>query len=551
MKKKILIHQWDTTLDYFEYPKIINRIFCHYNFKERKNFVKWIETISNKYHNNFDWWISSPVSRNPFYSNLYKNICILKTLNFLKKNKNLPTLIIVETLGLKKIIEKNFKKADLVIKIKKDKSSYSIFFKKIKAVILYLIQCFLIKFFAKNFQFSNKSLTLIDSFILDENLKEKPYYGSLFRSVKKYKHIFFVPTIIENNIFKFISIIKSLNKSKKFLFKEIILDYKDFFHSTFYLFRKRQLKGKFRSYESYDLSLIINEEIELCQNLYSILLSYNNYKFIHKLKNKNIKIKKSINWFENQSLDKAWNYGFRKYYKNTTLIGYQGFTNYPEYMCLNPTIFEEKCKMIPKQISVINRNYKNLRKEFFPKLNVITGPALRFENLFTKKLIKKRNFDVVVFFEGANKNKDLKILKKIISSSNDLKDVKFYVKPHPSFKNNFENLDIPKNFRVLNSTFSNIAIKTKIAVCYGSTSAIFEALAYGCKIIIPYDNLFDKKNFLHFKISKNLYKICNNEKNLNISLKILLKNLNRSKKSNSIKKLLFNRQTKENIKIFA
>lgn len=550
MKKKIFISQWDTTLDYFEYPKIINKIFCRYNFKERNNFVKWIESISNNYQNNFDWWISSPVSRNPFYSNLYKNICIMKTLSFLKKNKNLPSLLIVETLGLKKIIKKNFQKDDLVIKVKKNESFNLIFFKKIKAVTLYLMQCFLIKFFAKNIQFSNKGLTLIDSFILDKNLKEKPYYGNLFKYIKRYRHIYFVPTIIENNIFRFVSIIKNLNKSKNYLFKEKFLDYKDLFNSIFYLFRKKQLKGKFRSYENYDLSLIINEEIELCQNLYSILLSFNNYSFIRKLKLNNINIKKSINWFENQSLDKAWNYGFRKYYKDTKLIGYQGFTNYPEYMCLNPTIFEEKCKMIPKQISVINKSYKNLRKEFFPKLNVVTGPALRFENLFTKKIIKKRNFDVVIFFEGASKSKDLKILKRIISSSYDLKNIKFYIKSHPSLNINFKNSDIPKNFKVLESKFHNIALKTKIAICYGNTSAILEALAYGCKIIVPYNNFFDKKNFLRFKIKKTLYRICDNEKSLNMNLKKFTKDYYNFKNSNLIKKLLFNRQTKENIKIF-
>ena len=40
-----------------------------------------------------------------------------------------------------------------------------------------------------------------------------------------------------------------------------------------------------------------------------------NYRFFKKLELSNLKIRKSINWFENQFKDRGWNLGYRKYFK--------------------------------------------------------------------------------------------------------------------------------------------------------------------------------------------------------------------------------------------
>ena len=56
------------------------------------------------------------------------------------------------------------------------------------------------------------------------------------------------------------------------------------------------------------------EEIKNNFEINTIILSKLNYYFIKNLHIKDISVKKSINWFENQQIDKAWNFAFRKYF---------------------------------------------------------------------------------------------------------------------------------------------------------------------------------------------------------------------------------------------
>ena len=79
MKPKKLF--WDCTTHFSDYPKIIKFNFKKHYLRERLNFANWIDLISADYKNNIDWWASPPASRNLNYSNLFKNICILKTIS--------------------------------------------------------------------------------------------------------------------------------------------------------------------------------------------------------------------------------------------------------------------------------------------------------------------------------------------------------------------------------------------------------------------------------------------------------------------------------------
>lgn len=550
MKDNLLI-KWDTTAEYNEYPENINRIFCYYNLAERKNFIKWIKLISFKFRDDLDWWVSPPASRNPYFSNLYKNICIIKTLSKLSKKKCLPNLVVVDSQSLKKTITIIFHKKNFKVKVKKNLIFKLNFINNIKAISIYLIQFLIIKLFTSKKKILNKNLILIDTYIINPVLKEKTYYGELGSYIKNKKNVFFVPTIIKKNIYEFISILKNLNNTKNYLFKESFLTTSDFLYSVFYIFRKYKFIQKFKKYQSYDLSLIINDEISNNKDLYSILISLTNFRFVKRLKKNDFIINKVVNWFENQPMDKGWNFGFRTFYHKTELIGYQGFTAYPEYMCLSPTKFEEESNVIPKKIVSISKSYNNLRKEFFPNLNIITGPALRFSSLFNKRIIKNKKFDVTIFLEGASKKRDLKIVSNFIRINKHFTHLSFFIKSHPILPIDFNVIKLPKNFYVLNYQFPQIAAKTNVAICYGSSSTTLEALSYDCKLIIPFDNLLDRKNLQYLKVDKQLYRICSNDQMLINSINYFIKNDNKNtpKKNSGIKSILFNKITKKNIKI--
>ena len=109
IKKKII---WNTNDLISDFPIEIKKNFYEFYFYERKKFVSWIDKISYKYSQDIDWWVSPPASRNLYYSDLYKYICIIKTL---KKFKNkYDFTIATDSEAFKKILKKIFYKSILI-----------------------------------------------------------------------------------------------------------------------------------------------------------------------------------------------------------------------------------------------------------------------------------------------------------------------------------------------------------------------------------------------------------------------------------------------------
>lgn len=541
---------WDCTIHFSEYPNIIKSIFKKYYLKERNNFVNWMELISVEYKDDIDWWSSPPASRNLYYSNLYKNICILKTISSFQKYRKIKLYIRVDSINLKKIIIKNFKKEFVEVEYFANKKKKLHLVNHIKISIYFVTQFCLLKFLSlfKNYKYN--TINIIDTFVINSETKEKYYYGKLRNYLNKnLTKTFFIPTIIENNFFKFFKISFSLFKDKNFLFKEIYTKIDDIFFCILYILRKKKFDKRFVKFQNYNLSSLINEEINQNNDLYTVFISIYNYRFAKKISLGSVKIKKIVNWFENQSIDKGWNFGFRKFYPKLKTIGYQGFTSQPEYMYTLPTLYEKKYKIIPDQIVTVGKNFINIKKEFCRSLDIVSGPALRFDDLFISSKRLKKNFKIVLFLEGASEKNDKELILKFIEISKQFPKLTFYIKQHPSLILK-KNLKLPNNFVLLGNKFSFIAKRTLIAVAYGNTSVTLESLAYGCKLLVPIDNFFDRLNLKKLNIPNNLYRVCSNQNDIFNAINFFLNKKNKKNYNKVVlRNKLFNKVTSKNVKV--
>ncbi len=549
---KIINLKWDTTKNYNEYPELIKKKYKTVYFNNRKKFSNWIGKISKEYSNDIDWWASTPASRNIYFSNLYKYLCIIDTINFFYKKKFFFLELIIDSKELKKIINSKYsKKVNIfVVNNKYHKSNFFFPIHYFKICIFFFFQFLIIKIFLKN-KFSNNLdnyLTLIDTFIIDTDYKHKFYYGDLDKYFdKKNNKTFFIPTFVTNNFFKFIKLFKTTRNQKNYIFKENFTKLSDIIFCFFYIFRKKKFK-KFRDYKGLNISSLIEEELKYNRDILSVFLSLYNFRFTQRLSLNSIRVKKVINWFENQSLDKGWNFGFRKFYPKIKTIGYQGFTSHPEHMSTIPTFYEKKYKIIPDQIVSIGKKFIYPKKEFCKSLSVILGPALRFKDLFDSTKNLKKKYEIVIFLEGASEKDDKELVLRFTEISKKFPKLKFYIKQHPSLS--LKNLKLPNNFVLLNNKFSFIAKRTLIAVSYGNTSVTLESLAYGCKLLIPFDNSFDRLNLKKLNIPTNLYRVCSNQNDIFNSINFMLKKT--SKKNYNkvvIKNKLFNKVTSKNVKV--
>ena len=547
---------WDTTKYPAEYPQKIKKIYFKESITNRKPFTKWIGKISKNFPNDIDWWVTIPLSRDPYLSNLYHYICILKTLKVSKRKIKIDTIIVnsKSLLNLIKIwLYKN--KIDTKVKYVGENEKIKNFFILFKSTFFYFFLFFIINIFTKKkiIKKDERKSVLIDTFATKESIYGERLYQGLdsFIKTKKIKHVFFVPTfIIEKNLFKIVKIIHTLNK-KNYLFKEHYLKINDIFFASCHFLRIKKYTKKYISYYGWDLSKIICEEITSLKNYPSKISGILNYRFAKNIFFQKIYLKKVINWFENQIVDKGWNLGFRKYSKNTETYGYQGFLNYPHYMHSIPAKHEEQARVIPSKIFTIGKAYKNLKKEFFPKINISVGPALNYQKIF-KINFKAKKIKVLAILSGI-KSLDLKILEWISSIQKMNKNLKIVLKPHPILPLD-KIVEANKNLIISNEKLSKLLIKTEIAICTGPTSATIESLAYNCDLLVPIIDAFDEYSLKILNISKKKYTLIHNKIDL---AKLIKKKLNKkytgkTKKSNNLKlrNFLFEKLNNKNIKLY-
>ena len=217
--------------------------------------------------------------------------------------------------------------------------------------------------------------------------------------------------------------------------KESFLGIDDLFKSLFLVFRKKKFKKSFFPLKNIDYSNLLSKEFNSSINLSSQILGWQNFLFFKNIKNENFIIRKCINWFENQPKDKGWNLGARTFFPKAKSYGYQGFTFFPQYMCLNPTQSEYSEKVIPEEILSIGKIFNNLKKEFCNNLKVKTAPALNFQHLhkkIEKNEIKKSN-ELLLILSGFLQD-DINIINWVISSRIHKEIKEIYIKEHPILK---------------------------------------------------------------------------------------------------------------------
>ena len=556
MKKKAMRNiYWDTTLDPIDYPKKVKEKFFKLSLSNRLSFVNWIGKISKKHTDNFDWWIKLPASRDPYKSNLYKNIIILMVLKSKQFNQNNFTLVVDSKFLQKTILNNKFLDLNITRIQIKNKNNSPIKF--LKSIIFQTLVFFLVKILSKKKVFADSyEITLIDTFLgCNEKLKDF-VYPDLDKIIKKNRvnNVFFVPNIlVSRDIFNLIKNLLVISK-KNYIFKEQYLNFKEFclcLYQSLNGFSKINQKN-YEKYGGVDCSLIIKEELYSRKEFYSEFESKLKLLFIKNLKSSNLNIKKAIGRFENQSIDKAWNYGFRKYFPKTEVLGYQGFLYYPHLTNETPAAYEEKAKLIPKKIILTGKVLKKPRSEFFKNVKIIFGPSLGKQDIFNE-IKKKYEYKFVLALCGI-KSLDEKLILWSKYAIERNKKLKLVIKPHPILPINkissFSHSDIEKGQVIIShENIKTLLQKTEILISSGPTSIIFESMIYGCKLLYLVLDPSDLLVFKKISIPKYCFQVISSKEDLSKNMNLLAKK-KFIKQNNNLRSNFYTKINKSNVKIF-
>ena len=472
----------------------------------RKNYIKYlskythsIEKISKDNKFNLNWWLSTLASRDERESRIYHYIIVFITLKKIKKN--IIKYIITDSKFLKIIIKKNF---DNFYYIKLKYFFLYRFMLLLKNFLFYFIIFTLIKItfykVKKNFYNYLIGLSVV-------NKKNYHFFGNIYNN--KDKNILISPVFTNTSIRNFIYYIFSSLKKKNIIFRENYLKFSDLLKAFCYSLEINSLKKNLFYFNNIDFYLIFKEELKKNRYSRSVIQGYLNYFFFMRLKKKRFFFKNIINNFENQIVDKGWNYGVNKFYKNNLNIGIQSASFHPQFQNLYPTYAEYKFNVIPKYIYVTGKFFLKERRKFFKNIKFFLTRDYKFKNI---RIIDNKDINILVLLSGF-KSHDEELINIVKKQYNYFINKKMFVyfKFHPILNSEYIFKDINNFifFKEIKGDGASIIQRSKIVVTTSFTAGLYEALIRNCYTFLYDMHPLDYKLYKKFNYIKNLFFIKN------------------------------------------
>ena len=494
----------------------------------KQSFVQAVESASRVNAENIDWWVSSPASRNIVLSPLYYYCCCIAyvkaCVNMYRPNIQIQT----DSPALKSMIERYLGKHNRI-----EVSMVRLAFGQgLKKFIQPIYQCFKIPFlqllfytFAKLTPYRVASppvepITLIDTFVMPGFIEKDRYFTGMFQLLnkKEKKSCWFVPLSIGFKPWQYLGVVKVLRSSKRhFLLKEDYLKVRDYLYAWAYVLRIFSIRRETCMFDGIDIWPLIREELASLNGFESSFNALLNYCFAKRLKENGIKLRLVVDWFENQSVDRGWNAGFRKFFPNTKTQGYLGYIPnvYPFFM--HPTQEEMRNNIIPHEIIVIGEELVKSVKTFCTDVAVRVGPAFRFQGVFRKRRFfpSERGYKICVALPIRIDEATyiLRIVVKAIKRFDHNEPIRLWIKTHPAvpaslIRKPFVNV-IPEQFTFIdhNENFNDRIEKANLLISSGSSTCA-ETLAKGIPVVVVLNRTGMNQSPIPESISEDILRVC-------------------------------------------
>lgn len=524
---KIIDLRYKGTMD-----KDVSKRFDRIALGAQKDFNETVCSLQKIYHDNFDWWISSPLSRNNFLSPLFHYCCCIIFLRELRSEERSNLTILIDSLAAESLFRRYAQENGLLIKV-----VYRVSLKERILKVLrpwwYLIFVPFNEFFwfilcqvvrRQKKIIPSSSIILIDTFVLSCCVNQDRYYSGLtdYLTEKEREALFFVPTWLGMRLRDMGSAVREARTSERnFLFKEDYLRPQDYLYAMMHFFRVRHL-GKMNNvlfFSGLNIFPLVREEIRSAVGFSQAFLALLNYRFAFRLKKNKVRIRLVVDWFENQAIDKGWNFGFRTFFPNTRTKGYQGFYAADHYMCVRPTKTEAESTVIPNEIAVIGKGAIEAALRHYPRFPVSVAPAFRFQHLWNRDGHKKSSdfYSILVALPIVIKDATMivRILSEIAASLE--KNVRVWLKPHPTTsKDAVErglSAALSEKFHFIIGDFYEYLQQADLLISSMSSSCL-ESLARGTPVVIIGNDTGLTYNSIPRSVDSDIWRLCHNAKEL-------------------------------------
>jgi hypothetical protein len=344
---------------------------------------------------------------------------------------------------------------------------------------------------ARNFINTNKSI-IVDTFIAKKTQKYfDRYYGSVYNRLRhdiQDRTYYLAQYILIPKKNECDAIAKKSDEKIIYLFD--FLSPIDYIYSFGFSFYYRRPSFKKLSYVGYPMKYILNEQPRWTFGYYycSTLL----YKrLLKKLSMSSQSISLIIDWFENQSYDKAIYYYGNKYLKDVEIHAFQGFmpilAHDPHCVATN---CELKCHAAPSKLYLCNNALKSAYVDDckYPGY-IYPAPFFRTQKVFSvsRSFNNYRPFTILVpmGLDEHEVNYKTKFFKEFLMCNKN-ENVEILLKPHPVY-NNIDMSGTPNNIKIVSGDIYESLVVSD-AVIAGYTTVVYESLALGIPVITLEDD---------------------------------------------------------------
>lgn len=495
-------------------------------YKDRffRNYIDLIGKIGQRY-NSVYWWATITASKNRFTNTI---IPLLHQLNIIED--------LVEHMPYKKLIIINPPEAltRAIKKLLKNKGIEWVTFET-KRTVLHRYVISNLRFLARAFLFVlrmgykryysrkilgkvfeskiNKGIPyyVIKTFIYNKSFDDKggyndSFFGVLPEYIGRRKDLI----IIANILGDYRECTRKIKENKDFIIIpiEFLFSYYEIVLTAIKVLLNRVKLKEEATFFAKDVSDIVNAELFLYYEDTWIL-----YDFLHYYAIKNLARRVSVDTFlltyENTPWEKMCVMALRKYSPESKIIGYQH--NVIPLAAANMFIskFEKDIIPIPDKIITTGEFTRHILQRYgsMDKEKIVTGCALRYENLFHIK-VKKRSFLRTILVALLGVPEESKMVNYIVSEMKDNASFKVIIRPHPALpyemiedKILYDLKDFPFFSLSNGSSLEDEIDKSDVVIYSGSTVGV-EALMMGKPIIhfdaghvFSFDPLFECKDF--------------------------------------------------------
>jgi hypothetical protein len=509
-----------------------NKILNEVANEIRLEFNALVEFVGHKHEKNIDWIVSSIASRNKYLSPLFIRCCNLALIKRLIEQDQELKKIILSDRALGNSLKRFFKSEKREINIVCTERILTFCKQLLRPFYSFVVAATIMglrilgRSNTRKWKSYTTSITLVDTFVLNSKVGENGsiyqgkyrdrYFPGLLDNMDEYEKesVYYYPTLNGfKNILKAFNIIR--NAKDRFIIPDDFLKITDYLYFLLHPFRIQNLKLPETHFLKFNITSLLKQErfLNCCNS--SSLLGLLNYRFALRTAQEKIKIKRLIDWHENQVNDRGMIVGFRRHHPETKIIGYQGYIiSKSLHSYIFPTPSECRSQAVPHQIGVIGKGLLKDIQEFSSDFQAIVAPAFRFSKVWDNRRIFPEIgiFTILVALPIGLKGAS-NILECIGSGLQhfDKSRVRFWIKPHPTYGKEKikQNLDEAwTGFFQAKSGDFNECIEGANLLIGNASSTSLEAVTKGVPVIIVGDSNGIIENPIPGSVSEDIWRLC-------------------------------------------